>query len=191
VHELRLGLEILGSKLTPPDDVTCDVVEAGGLAAEWVQAPNAVAPRVILYLHGGGYVLGSIASHRGLAGRLSRAAAARVLLLDYRLAPEHPFPAAVDDATAAYRWLLAQGVEPARLVIAGDCWRRADDCHRWRYGMPACLCRLRPCASLPGLTWRAWGSPSRQKRRLIPWYKKTCYYNWLPGIWLGPDRARH
>ena len=120
VHEMRLGFEILGSKLPPPDDVTCDVVEAGGVAAEWVQAPNAIAQRVILYLHGGGYVIGSIATHRGLAGRLSQAAAARVLLLDYRLAPEHPFPAAVDDATAAYRWLLAQGVEPARLVIAGD-----------------------------------------------------------------------
>jgi acetyl esterase/lipase len=120
VHELRLGLEILGSKLPPPDDVTCAAVDAGGVPAEWIQAPNAVAPRVILYLHGGGYVLGSIATHRGLAGRLSRAAAARVLLLGYRLAPEHPFPAAVDDATAAYRWLLSQGVSPARLVIAGD-----------------------------------------------------------------------
>jgi acetyl esterase/lipase len=74
----------------------------------------------MLYLHGGGYVVGSIATHRGLAGRLSQAAAARVLLVDYRLAPEHPFPAAVDDAAGAYRWLLAQGIEPARLVIAGD-----------------------------------------------------------------------
>jgi acetyl esterase/lipase len=74
----------------------------------------------MLYLHGGGYVVGSIATHRGLAGRLSQAAAARVLLVDYRLAPEHPFPAAVDDAASAYRWLLAQGIESARLVIAGD-----------------------------------------------------------------------
>jgi acetyl esterase/lipase len=120
VHELRLGLEILGSKLPPPEDVTCAAVDAGGVPAAWLQAPNALADRVILYLHGGGYVLGSIASHRGLAGRLSRAAAARVLLLDYRLAPEHPFPAALDDATAAYRWLLNQGADPARLVIAGD-----------------------------------------------------------------------
>jgi acetyl esterase/lipase len=74
----------------------------------------------MLYLHGGGYAIGSIVTHRGLAGRLSQAAAARVLLVDYRLAPEHPFPAAVNDATGAYRWLLAQGIDPARLIIAGD-----------------------------------------------------------------------
>jgi epsilon-lactone hydrolase len=118
--EMRLGFEILGSRLPPSDDVTCAAVHAGGVQAEWVQASNAVAERVILYLHGGGYVIGSIATHRGLAGRLSQAAAARVLLVDYRLAPEHPFPAAVDDATGAYRWLLAQGIAPARLVMAGD-----------------------------------------------------------------------
>ena len=118
--EMRLGFEVLGSRLPPSDDVICTAVHAGGVQAEWVQASNAVAERVILYLHGGGYVIGSIATHRGLAGRLSQAAAARVLLVDYRLAPEHPFPAAVDDATGAYRWLLAQGIAPARLVMAGD-----------------------------------------------------------------------
>jgi acetyl esterase/lipase len=79
-----------------------------------------VAERVIYYLHGGGYVLGSINTHREMVSRLSRAASARVLILDYRLAPENPFPAAVDDSTAAYRWLLSVGVDPARLVIAGD-----------------------------------------------------------------------
>jgi acetyl esterase/lipase len=75
---------------------------------------------VILYLHGGGYVIGSIDTHRELTGRLSRAAAARVFLIDYRLAPEHPFPAAVEDATAAYRWLLQNGATSSRTVIAGD-----------------------------------------------------------------------
>jgi acetyl esterase/lipase len=74
----------------------------------------------MLYLHGGGYVIGSITTHRELAGRLSRAAAARVLIIDYRLAPEHPYPAAVEDATTAYRWLLQNGAMPARTVIAGD-----------------------------------------------------------------------
>src|SRR5262249_59260701 len=75
---------------------------------------------VRLYLDGGGYVIGSITAHRDLAGRLSRAAAARVLLIDYHLAPEHPYPAAVDDATTAYGWLLRHGAAPARTVIAGD-----------------------------------------------------------------------
>jgi len=120
VDELRLGFAILGSKLPPPDDVTTSAVHAGGVPAEWVVAPGADPQRVILYLHGGGYVIGSLATHRGLAGRLSGAAAARVLLIDYRLAPEHPFPAAVEDATAAYRWLLTTGIRPARIAIAGD-----------------------------------------------------------------------
>ncbi|GIX49791.1 MAG: hydrolase [Candidatus Tectimicrobiota bacterium] len=120
VAELRLGFDILGSKLPPPPEVTVEAVQAGGVPAEWVGAPGGDPSRVILYLHGGGYVLGSPATHRGLAGRLALAAAARVLVIDYRLAPEHPFPAAVEDATAAYRWLLASGYAPQRLVIAGD-----------------------------------------------------------------------
>jgi acetyl esterase/lipase len=72
------------------------------------------------YLHGGGYVMGSINTHRAMIARISRAAKARCLALDYRLAPEHPFPAAVEDATAAYRWLLAEGYKPNKIVIAGD-----------------------------------------------------------------------
>lgn len=120
VEELRLGMEIMGSKLLPPDDVTTEQVSAGGVPAEWVAAPEAEPERVILYLHGGGYAVGSIGTHRGLAGRLSRAAAARVLLIDYRLAPEHPFPAAIQDATVAYRWLFGEGIRPERMVIAGD-----------------------------------------------------------------------
>ena len=90
------------------------------MPAEWIVAPEADAGRVVLYLHGGGYIYGSIGSYRGWAARLSRLARARVLLLDYRLAPEHPFPAAVDDSLAAYRWLLAEGVAPARLSIGGE-----------------------------------------------------------------------
>jgi len=74
----------------------------------------------VLYLHGGGYVIGSVDTHAGLIDGIGRAGACRVLALDYRLAPEHPFPAAVEDATRAYRWLIAQGADPARTVIAGD-----------------------------------------------------------------------
>src|SRR6185295_6526082 len=103
-----------------PDDVTTTPVSAGGVPAAWVMTPDIDEQRVVLYLHGGGYCLGSINTHRDLAQRISRAARARVLLIDYRLAPEHLHPAAVEDATAAYRWLLAQGVDPARVVIAGD-----------------------------------------------------------------------
>jgi epsilon-lactone hydrolase len=103
-----------------PPDVKCTPVNAGGVPAEWIVAPGAAEDRFLLYLHGGGYVLGSINTHREMISRMSRAAGARALALEYRLAPESPFPAAVDDATAAYRWLLSQGAKPARTVIAGD-----------------------------------------------------------------------
>jgi acetyl esterase/lipase len=103
-----------------PEDVRYEPLQVGSVPAEWVTAPGADASRAILYLHGGGYAIGSISSHRELAARISRAAGARVLLIDYRLAPEHPFPAAVDDAVAAYRWLVASGLTPPGLAIAGD-----------------------------------------------------------------------
>jgi monoterpene epsilon-lactone hydrolase len=102
-----------------PPDVAVKAVEAPG-AAEWIEPPAAREGAAVLYFHGGGYVIGSPRSHRHLAAAIGRAARASVLLPDYRLAPEHPFPAAVDDAVAAYRWLLARGQAPARTVLAGD-----------------------------------------------------------------------
>jgi monoterpene epsilon-lactone hydrolase len=120
IQEIRAGMEALSAGFTPPPDAVIEAVSAGGVRAAWVRTPESVDDRVVLYLHGGGYVCGSIDTHRDLAIRLSRAARARVLLIDYRLAPEHPHPAAVEDATAAYRWLLACGINPRRLVIAGD-----------------------------------------------------------------------
>jgi monoterpene epsilon-lactone hydrolase len=120
VEEMRAGLEILSTVFPVASDVALEPVDAGGVAAEWVTAPGATPERIILYLHGGGYVAGSIRSHCELASRLSKASAARVLLIGYRLAPEHPHPAAVEDATAAYRWLLSCGISPGRIVVAGD-----------------------------------------------------------------------
>ena len=103
-----------------PAGVTCTPVEAGGVSAEWSVADGSAEGKVILYVHGGGYVMGSAGSHRDVTGRLSKASGARVLSLNYRLAPEHPFPAPVDDAVAAYRWLLAQGISSSNVAIAGD-----------------------------------------------------------------------
>ena len=121
VADMRKGFDVLASKLPLTPEFTFDRVDAGGVPAAWVEAPGADPGRVVLYLHGGGYVIGSIDTHRELAGRLSQASAARVLIIDYRLAPEHPYPAAVEDAAAAYRWLLADGgATPDRTVIAGD-----------------------------------------------------------------------
>jgi len=121
VEEQRAQFESVGAVSPVPEDVTCSPVVAGGVPCEWVHAPAAEeSGRVLLYLHGGGYVIGSIATHRLLAARLSAAAGARVLVAGYRLAPEHPFPAAVDDAVAAYRWLLARGVAGRSIGLAGD-----------------------------------------------------------------------
>ena len=120
IEEQRAGFEMLMSLFQTPDDVACESVDAGGVPAEWIAAPGAREDRVILYLHGGGYVIGSINSHRELASRISRESQARALSIDYRLAPENPFPAGLEDATAAYRWLLSTGVEPTRVVVAGD-----------------------------------------------------------------------
>ena len=95
-------------------------VDADGVPAELVSSGEASSGRAILYLHGGGYVIGSPATHRELARRLSVAADADVLAIDYRLAPENPFPAAVEDAVSAYRWLVGQGCDPTGVAIAGD-----------------------------------------------------------------------
>jgi epsilon-lactone hydrolase len=120
VEETRAGFEQMASMFPVDADIKREVVSAGGVKAEWVSAPDADAGRAVLYLHGGGYVIGSINTHRSLAARLSRASKARVLVIDYRLAPEHPHPTAVDDSIAAYRWMLTQGLKPARIAVAGD-----------------------------------------------------------------------
>lgn len=106
------------SKLDIEIEVT--PVKAGRTRAEWVTPAETQEHRVILYLHGGGYVAGSPETHRSLAARLCEASAARGLVVDYRLAPEHKFPAAVEDALDAYQWLLGQGVDPKGIAIAGD-----------------------------------------------------------------------
>jgi acetyl esterase/lipase len=120
VEEARAGFEQIASMFPVDADIKREAVDAGGVKAEWVSAPDADAGRAILYLHGGGYVIGSINTHRALAARLSQASKARVLVIDYRLAPEHPHPAAVEDSIAAYRWMLGQGLKPARIAVAGD-----------------------------------------------------------------------
>jgi monoterpene epsilon-lactone hydrolase len=105
--------------LPVPADISLRSALVGGVPAEWATPPEAGAG-VVLYLHGGGYLIGSIVSHRELGSRIGRVARARVLLLGYRLAPEHPFPAAVDDAVAAYRALLTGGISPGCIAFVGD-----------------------------------------------------------------------
>jgi len=118
--ERRAQYERAEKVFPTPADVKVERVSAPSAPAEWLRPPSAEPGRVVLYLHGGGYVIGSPRSHRHLAAAIASASHASALLLDYRLAPEHPYPAAVDDATAAYRWLLDQAIAPERIVIAGD-----------------------------------------------------------------------
>jgi monoterpene epsilon-lactone hydrolase len=120
IQQLRAQMEGWVGAFRLPEGVSVQALDAGGVPAEWVRAPGAREDAVFLYLHGGGYALGSLVTGRHLAAAFSREAEARVLSLDYRLAPEHRFPAAVDDAVAGYRWLLGGGTPPERVAIGGD-----------------------------------------------------------------------
>lgn len=103
-----------------PREARFQRVDAGGVEAEWMEMPRVARDRVFLLLHGGGYNAGSPRTHRRLAAHLSRATHMRVLTPDYRLAPEHPYPAAVTDALTAYRWLIEQGIAEDNIVVGGD-----------------------------------------------------------------------
>ena len=120
--EQRRAAFIPGDRLHPvPDDVLVTEVSAGGVPAHWLTAPGTDPGRVLVFLHGGGYELGSLRSDGELAARLGRASGMRVLFPEYRLAPEHPFPAAIDDVLAAWRWLRAgQELSAGSLAVAGD-----------------------------------------------------------------------
>ncbi len=155
VSALRANVDDLMRKMPkPPPGVTITPTNAGGVPAEWVAAPGADVRRVILHLHGGGYASGSPASVRDLAWRLSEAARCRVLVPDYRLAPEHPFPAAIEDAASTYRYLLSSGFAPASIAVTGDSAggglalgslvKLRDD----GAPMPAAACCFSPCTDL-------------------------------------------
>jgi epsilon-lactone hydrolase len=119
-QERRHRIEEVGSVWPVATDIRCDKADIAGLAAEWSIAPGSDPSRVLLYFHGGGYCSGSILSHRRLVTEAGRAAKARTLAIEYRLAPEHPFPAALDDALAAWRFLGREGIAAERIAVAGD-----------------------------------------------------------------------
>jgi epsilon-lactone hydrolase len=118
--ERRERLDAIGSTSPPAGDIRLEPIDANGIAAEWSLAPGSDPSKVLLFFHGGGYCSGSIVSHRGMVTEAGRAARARTLAVGYRLAPEHPFPAAIEDARSAYRFLLDQGIAPSKIVIGGD-----------------------------------------------------------------------
>jgi len=120
IEQSRAAFDGIANMFVLPADVKHEAVDVDGTPGEWISTEGTPGDATILYLHGGGYVIGSVNSHREMISRIARTAQMRALAIDYRLAPEHPFPAAVEDATKAYRWLLRQGVTPEKVVIAGD-----------------------------------------------------------------------
>ena len=116
----RETAEAMAAQAPLPDDVYTETVQNEAVAGLLMAAPDVDDQEIVLYFHGGGYALGSSLTHRELGWRLSAAAGARILLLDYRRAPEHPYPAAIEDAVAAYKWLMESGFPPSKISVAGD-----------------------------------------------------------------------
>ncbi|MEY2919888.1 MAG: hypothetical protein RL261_1193 [Pseudomonadota bacterium] len=121
IPEQRRRLALVTRLTLPARGVDFTAATCGGVPGEFVQTRGlAAAQGTVLYLHGGAYCVGSPATHRAITSHIARRTAARIFVADYRLAPEHPFPAAVDDAVAAYRALLGDGGSPRRIAIIGD-----------------------------------------------------------------------
>jgi acetyl esterase/lipase len=118
--ERRRRLDEIGATWPVASDVTLTTVDIDGIPAEWSSVPGSDNSRVLMFFHGGGYCSGSIVSHRRMVSEAGREAGARTLAVGYRLAPEHPFPAALDDALAAWQFLRRQGIAPAHLAVGGD-----------------------------------------------------------------------
>jgi monoterpene epsilon-lactone hydrolase len=120
LDQMRAGDARPAHGAAAPDGVGSEAVEVAGRPAEWLVPDGADDGAAILHLHGGAYSVGSLAAHQALAAHLAQAAGRRVLFVDYRLAPEHPFPAALDDAASAYAWLQAEGPFPHGVALAGE-----------------------------------------------------------------------
>jgi len=118
--QLRRSFERDARLLRVARHVKISHAQADSVSGEWIRPRGASEEKVMLYLHGGGYVSGSSKTHRPLASRIAKACKLNTLFIEYRLAPEHPFPAALEDSMASYLWLLKQGFQPGNIVIAGD-----------------------------------------------------------------------
>lgn len=120
IKQAQWRFKMLSFLFPTPKNVSISPLEHAHLHGEWIDPENISARRVMLYLHGGAYILGSPRSHRDLTAALAHACRCKVLALDYQQAPEHAFPAWLNDAVAAYRWLLGQGIKPQKILLAGD-----------------------------------------------------------------------
>jgi monoterpene epsilon-lactone hydrolase len=120
LQQRRVILEDGARNLPMPPNVEVKQTTVGNIAAEWLRPVGTTDNRAVLYLHGGAYTMGSCTTHRALASRIAIASQTPALLPEFRLAPEYPFPAALEDGVAIYRWLIEQGISPQKMVVAGD-----------------------------------------------------------------------
>jgi monoterpene epsilon-lactone hydrolase len=120
LQQRRMALEDRARGLPMPPHVHVQQTTVGNIPAEWLRPVGTTDNRVVLYLHGGAYTMGSCTTHRALASRIAIASETSVLQPEYRLAPEYPFPAALQDGMAVYRWLIDYGISPQKMVVAGD-----------------------------------------------------------------------
>jgi monoterpene epsilon-lactone hydrolase len=181
----------IAPKLLPaPKGVRLEHLTVDGIPAAWLIPDNADDERVILYLHGGAFVIGSIESHWKMASNIAAKAGCRALIIDYRLAPEHLFPAALEDCVSAYRWLLAEGYKPENIVIAGDSaggsltastlisLRDSKD------PLPAAAMMLSPATDLEG-TGESYKTKAREDPMITESWGRKCI-----GMYLGPAGRR-
>jgi len=181
IAEMRRNADARGAAAGLPADVVIETVDVP--RGEWTWVPDANKAHAVLYLHGGGYAVGSLDSHRHLAAEVGRACGARCFAVDYRLASEHPFPAAVEDTVAAYRYLLDAGIEPAHIAIAGDSaggGLAAGACLAFKEAglpLPACIWAISPWVDMEALgasfTDRAATDPTVQRAGILAmaqWY---------------------
>ncbi len=120
VKEFREGIDKASARVKLPADISSQVVMVEGMNAEWITPENPQSDKVLLYLHGGGFISGSCLTHRMHVAKFAGKCQLRSLLFNYRLAPEYPYPAALDDCLAAYRWLLGQGIEARNIIVGGE-----------------------------------------------------------------------
>ncbi len=177
IEDSREGFEKMMRVVGGKTPASIRQADAGGVPSELVSAGGASEDTATLYLHGGGYVIGSPKTHREFARRLSAASQAQVLMIDYRLAPETPFPAPVEDSISAYRWLMSEGYAPERIAIAGDSAgggltvATLVSIREQGLPMPACGVCLSPWVDMEGIgdsmTSRADRDPMVQKEGLV------------------------
>lgn len=177
VQAMRRGWHTMSQRLPVPRGIAREIVEIASCHAEWLEPPGASDDKVLLYFHGGAYLMGSCATHRPMVSQIARAAGLRALVPEYRLAPEHPFPAAIDDATAIYRALLEQGIAPDSIVVAGDSagggltMAMLLTLRQLGEPMPAFVCLLSPWLDLTGE-----GESMRTRADHDPWFQPDALH---------------